>query len=135
VRTIVTSQAVIDEIVAHARDDRPNECCGLLGGSGDRIATAYRTRNAFEDPMRFNIHPSDLFQVLERELPAAGEELVAMYHSHPVSEARPSQTDINLSDNWPGTVWVICSLAEAEPVVRAWTITDGAADEVELAVE
>jgi proteasome lid subunit RPN8/RPN11 len=57
-----------------------------------------------------------------------------MYHSHPVSEARPSQTDINLSDNWPGTVWLICSLAEDEPVVRAWSIAEGAATEVELVV-
>jgi [CysO sulfur-carrier protein]-S-L-cysteine hydrolase len=128
------SAAHLDAIVAHAREDLPNECCGLLGGRGDEVTSVHRTRNAFEDPMRFNIHPSDLFRVLERELPAAGEELVAMYHSHPVSAAEPSQTDINLSDNWPGTVWLICSLAEDEPVVRAWSISDGAATEVELAV-
>jgi proteasome lid subunit RPN8/RPN11 len=126
--------AHLEEIVAHAREDLPNECCGLVGGKGDEVTSVRRTRNAFEDPMRFNIHPSDLFRVLEKELPEAGEELLAMYHSHPVSEARPSQTDINLSDNWPGTVWLICSLAEDEPVVRAWSIAEGAATEVELVV-
>lgn len=126
--------ALLDEIVAHAREDLPNECCGLVGGSGEEAKSVYRTRNAFESPMRFNIHPSDLFRVLEQEIPESGQELVAMYHSHPVSEARPSQTDINLSENWPGTVWLICSLAEDEPVVRAWSIGDGAATEVELAV-
>lgn len=126
--------ALLEEIVAHAREDLPNECCGLVGGTDDEARSVYRTRNAFADPMRFNIHPSDLFRVLEREIPDAGEELLAMYHSHPVSAAEPSQTDINLSDNWPGTVWLICSLAEDEPVVRGWTISDGAATEVELAV-
>jgi proteasome lid subunit RPN8/RPN11 len=126
--------ALLEEIVTHAREDLPNECCGLVGGKGDEVTSVYRTRNAFENPMRFNIHPSDLFRVLEREIPEAGEELVAMYHSHPVSAAEPSQTDINLSDNWPGTVWLICSLAEDEPVVRAWSISDNAATEVELAV-
>jgi proteasome lid subunit RPN8/RPN11 len=128
------SAAHLDAIVAHAREDLPNECCGLVGGKGDEVTSVHRTRNAFEDPMRFNIHPSDLFRVLEKEIPDAGEELLAMYHSHPVSEARPSQTDINLSDNWPGTIWLICSLAESEPVVRAWSIADGAATEVELVV-
>ena len=128
------SAAHLEAIVTHAQEDLPNECCGLVGGKGDEVTGVHRTRNAFEDPMRFNIHPSDLFRVLEKELPEAGEELVAMYHSHPVSEARPSQTDINLSDNWPGTIWLICSLAEDEPVVRAWSIADGEATEVELAV-
>lgn len=128
------SASLLEQIIAHAREDLPNECCGLVGGEGDDARTIYRTRNAFESPMRFNIHPSDLFRVLERELPEAGEELVAMYHSHPVSAAEPSQTDINLSENWPGTIWLICSLAEEEPVVRAWSIADGAATEVELAV-
>lgn len=129
-----TTQQVLDEIVAHALEDRPNECCGLIGGREGRAVTAYRTRNAFESPMRFEIHPSDQFRIQEREMPAAGEELIAMYHSHPVSEARPSQTDINLAELLPGLIWLICSLAGPEPVVRAWRIEGDAAEEVELAV-
>ncbi len=126
---------LIDEIVAHAREDAPNECCGLVGGSDGAAATIYRTRNEFASPMRFNIHPSDLFRVVEREMPEAGEELVAMYHSHPVSEAAPSQTDINLAEGWPGVVWLICSLADPDaPAVRAFLIEGTSAEEVELAV-
>ncbi len=126
---------LIDEIVAHAREDAPNECCGLVGGSDGAAATIYRTRNEFASPMRFNIHPSDLFRVVEREMPEAGEDLVAMYHSHPVSEAAPSQTDINLAEGWPGVVWLICSLADDDaPVVRAFLIEGTSAEEVELAV-
>jgi proteasome lid subunit RPN8/RPN11 len=126
---------IIDEIVAHAREDAPHECCGLVGGKDGEPVTAYRTRNAFESPMRFNIHPSDLFRVLEKDMPDAGEELLALYHSHPVSEAAPSQTDINLAENWPGTIWLICSLADPdEPVVRGFLIDGTDVEEVELAV-
>lgn len=129
-----TTREVLEEIIAHAREDRPNECCGLIGGRDGVAVTAYRARNTFESPMRFEIHPGDQFRIQEQEMPAAGEELVAMYHSHPVSEARPSQTDINLAELLPGLIWVICSLAGDEPVVRAWRIEDEAAEEVELAV-
>lgn len=129
------TQELLDEVVAHARDDLPNECCGMIGGAEDRAATVYRARNAFESPLRFDVHPSDLFRIVEREMPAAGEELLAIYHSHPNSEAYPSQTDVNLAEGWPDPLWVICSLADPEtPVVRAFSIRDGGVEEVELAV-
>jgi [CysO sulfur-carrier protein]-S-L-cysteine hydrolase len=129
------TEAVIGEIIAHAREDLPNECCGMVGGSDGRATTAYRARNAFESPLRFDVHPSDLFRIVEREIPAAGEELMAIYHSHPNSEAYPSQTDINLAEGWPDPIWVICSLADpGAPAVRGFAIRDGAVEEVELAI-
>jgi [CysO sulfur-carrier protein]-S-L-cysteine hydrolase len=128
------TEAVIDDIIAHAREDLPNECCGMIGGSDGRGSTVYRARNAFESPLRFDVHPADLFRIVEREIPAAGEELMAIYHSHPNSEAYPSQTDINLAEGWPDPIWVICSLADPDaPAVRAFAIRDGAVEEVELA--
>ena len=64
-----------------------------------------------------------------------GEELVGIYHSHTKSEAYPSQTDINLAENWPDPLYLICSLENSdEPVVRAFAIRDGAVEEVELDV-
>ena len=129
------SQDLIDEIVAHARADLPNECCGMIGGSDGTATTIYRARNAFESPLRFDVHPSDLFRIVEREIPAAGEQLLAIYHSHPNSEAYPSQTDINLAEGWPDPLWVICSLADPQaPVVNAFAIGGGGVQEVELAV-
>lgn len=127
------SQKILDEIVTHARGDLPNECCGMIGGVDGEARTVYRARNAFESPLRFDVHPSDLFRIVEREMPEAGEELIAIYHSHPSSEAAPSQTDINLAEGWPDPLWVICSLADAEaPVVRAFAISDGV-EEIEIA--
>jgi proteasome lid subunit RPN8/RPN11 len=129
------AQAVIDEIVAHSREDAPNECCGLIGGRDGEARTVYRAKNAFASPTRYHVEDGDLFRIVEREIPAAGEELVGIYHSHLVSEAYPSQTDINLADGWPDPLYLICSLADREaPVVRAFAIRDGAVEEAGLEV-
>lgn len=106
----------------------------MIGGTDGTARTVYRARNTFESPLRFDVHPSDLFRIVEREIPAAGEELLAIYHSHPSSEAYPSQTDINLAEGWPDPLWVICSLADPDaPVVRGFAIRDGAVEEIDLA--
>jgi [CysO sulfur-carrier protein]-S-L-cysteine hydrolase len=125
---------LIDEVIAHAGEEAPNECCGLIGGSNGRAATVYRARNEFASPLRYNVHPDDLLRITN-EISATGEELTAIYHSHTRSEAYPSQTDINLAENWPGPVYLICSLAGAKPEVRGFEIRDGAVEEVELDVE
>jgi [CysO sulfur-carrier protein]-S-L-cysteine hydrolase len=125
---------LLDEIVSHARAEAPNECCGLVGGTDGRATTVYRARNEFEDPRRYNVHPQDLFRIT-REIEERGEELAAIYHSHTMSDAYPSQTDINLAANWPDPLYLICSLAGSGPAVRAYTIRDGAVAEAELVVE
>lgn len=129
------SSELVDQIVAHALEDRPNECCGMVGGSDGEARTIYPAHNAFESPRRYTVDERDLFRITQREIPDAGEELVGIYHSHPNSEAFPSQTDINLAENWPDPLYLICSLADADnPVLRAFAIRDGAVEEVELAV-
>ncbi|MGH2951219.1 MAG: M67 family metallopeptidase [Solirubrobacterales bacterium] len=123
-----------DEIVAHARAEAPNECCGIVGAVDGRATTVYRARNEFEDPRRYNVHPQDLFRIIS-EIEEHGEELAAIYHSHTKSEAYPSQTDVNLAVNWPDPLYAICSLAGPEPVLRAFWIRDAAVEEVELDVD
>jgi len=125
---------LLDEIVAHAREEVPNECCGLIAGADGRATQVHRARNEFASPMRFNVHPQDLIRITTA-IEDAGEELAAIYHSHPRSEAYPSQTDVNLAANWPDPLWLICSLAEREPILRAFTIRDGQVEEVELDVD
>lgn len=122
---------LLDEIVAHAREEVPNECCGLVGGRDGAAATVYRARNEFASPTRYNVHPQDLIRIVN-EIEAVGEELAAIYHSHTRSEAYPSQTDVNLAANWPDPVYVICSLALEEPEVRGFRIRDGSIAEVEI---
>jgi [CysO sulfur-carrier protein]-S-L-cysteine hydrolase len=128
------AQSLIDEIVAHAREEAPNECCGLVAGRSGVATRVFRARNEMASPLAYNVHPQDLLRITN-EIEAAGEELAAIYHSHTRSPAEPSQTDINLAANWPDPVYLICSVADADaPVVRGWHLRDGKVAEVELRV-
>jgi proteasome lid subunit RPN8/RPN11 len=126
-------QALIDEMVAHAREDAPNECCGMVGGRDGEAATLYRAANAEASPLRYSIDAQEQFRLM-REIEEAGEELVAIYHSHTRSPAYPSQTDVNLAA-WPDAVYVIVSLQDAEsPEVKGFWIRDGEIGDAELDV-
>ncbi|MEO8091225.1 MAG: M67 family metallopeptidase [bacterium] len=122
---------LVEEIVAHAREGAPNECCGLVSGREREALSVRRAPNLFASPRRFEVGG---LPGLLSEIEADGEEMIGMYHSHPRSEAYPSQTDINLAWGWPGILWLICSLAGDEPEVRCFEITDARVDEVELEI-
>lgn len=124
---------LLDEIVAHAREDAPNECCGLVGGRDGRATSVHRAENLYPSPLRFEVaNPVPLLRAIEE----AGEELVAIYHSHTRSDAYPSQTDVNMARGWPDPLWVICSLQDPDdPVVRAFTIRDDVVTPVELTTD
>lgn len=127
-------QDLIDEIVAHSRDDLPNECCGLIGGRHGEATTVHRARNAAATWLRYEVHPSDQIRIMDR-IESDGQEMVGIYHSHTKSEAYPSQTDINLAAAWPDPLYLICSLADPDdPVVRAFAIRDGRVEEADLDV-
>src|SRR5712692_8725966 len=86
----------LDEICAHAREASPHECCGLIGGTTDGTArTIYRMRNVAADPLvTYEAAPEDLF-VAQRSMRERGEQLIALYHSHPRStDPEPSETDV-----------------------------------------
>lgn len=128
------SQRLVEEIVAHAREDLPNECCGMVGGADGAAATVYRAENAEASPLRYSIDATEQFRLM-KAIEAAGEELTAIYHSHTKSAAYPSQTDVNLA-GWPEAVYLIVSLAEPEaPELKGFWIRDGEIAEAELAVE
>src|SRR5215210_2252558 len=131
----------LDAMVAHAREEAPNECCGMLAARDGTAVRVYRARNAAASPRRYEVHPTDQFRIQD-EIEGAGLELGAIYHSHTRSEPVPSQTDINLAltddgrmELWPGTLYVIVGLTGSEPDVRCWRIeTGGGFGEVALEV-
>jgi proteasome lid subunit RPN8/RPN11 len=131
---MLISAELRDELVAHARDDAPNECCGMIAARDGQFTVHYRARNEFESPLRFQIDSADQIRITN-EIEARGEQIGAIFHSHPNSEAAPSQTDVNLARWWPGVLWVICSLASEQPVLRAFRIDGSVVEEVELSVE
>ena len=128
------TRELYDEMIAHARQEAPNECCGMVGAStSDSQAVAvYRARNAEASPLRFRIDPDEQLD-LHNRIEDAGLELGAIYHSHTRTAPYPSQTDINFAANWPGVEWIIVGLAGGEPpLVRSYLITEGEVEEVRL---
>lgn len=119
----------VDEMVAHAREDLPNECCGIIAGKDGQAVKLFRARNAEASPYRYNLHPNDLFKIY-RECDENGwDYLWLIYHSHVASEAYPSPTDIRLAPS-AETHYVVVSLQDAaSPVARAYRIKDGVATE------
>lgn len=130
------AKSIVEEIVAHAREDLPNECCGLIGGGDGEAKTLYRARNAFASPFSYRVDGGDQYRIIEKEMRERSEELVAIYHSHTKSPAYPSQTDLNEAVSWPEQVYLIVSLADPDaPDVKAYWLKDGKIAEAELVVE
>jgi proteasome lid subunit RPN8/RPN11 len=127
------SQQLLEEIVAHARADAPNECCGMISSRDGEAVAVHRTRNIHASPTRYELDPKEQLQVLN-EIDDAGHELGAIYHSHPRTEPEPSPTDVNLARWWPEPLYLIVGLKRDEPDVRAWRIVDGVVSEAALEV-
>jgi [CysO sulfur-carrier protein]-S-L-cysteine hydrolase len=128
---------LLQELIDAARAGLPNEACGLLVSDGYAAdgASPMRyvpLRNAADSPYRYLINPQEQLSVW-LELEEANQVPWAIVHSHVASPAVPSATDVGLAF-FPDSLYVICSLADDVPTVRAWSIRDGAVSEVQLAV-
>ena len=119
-----------DFLIAHAREEAPNECCGYARLGSGRVEEVFRATNQRASPYGYDLDGRSLLAA--NALDEEGFE-VAIYHSHPRSAAEPSQTDINLAF-YPHWRYLIVSL-EGEPQVRAWRIEDGNVSEEEIVVE
>ena len=124
------SQAHLDELIAHAREDAPNECCGYVRARDDVVDEVFRAENLRHSPYGYELDNASLFAA--NDLDDEGWQ-VGVYHSHPRSAAEPSQTDINLA-TYPHWTYLIVSLA-GDPHVRAWKMADGRVEEEELVVD
>ena len=134
-----------DEMIAHAKEDAPNECCGILGGIGEEVKQVYRTRNSEASPVKYRIDSKDQFRV-QKELESKGWDYVGLYHSHTFSEAYPSPTDVSLAtyvdeesgkkrSAWPGMLYFLVSLRNPEsPEVRGFHIEDGEIREEDVVI-
>lgn len=133
---LILEQQYIDEMIAHAKEEAPNECCGIIAGKDGRATKLYRATNAEASPYRYSVDTKDLLRI-HREVDDNDQEFLVIYHSHTHTEAYPSPTDVRLA-SWPDAYYVLVSLMdEAKPVVRAFRIVEGAVTEeaIELAGE
>lgn len=126
------SRSFIDEVVRHAREEAPNECCGIVAAKDGSAVKVFRTRNAEASPVRYGLDPHEQYRIM-KEIDESGWSLGAIYHSHTGSPAYPSQTDVNLAF-YPESLYLIVSLQSREPDIRAFRIVDGRVEEVELAI-
>lgn len=110
-------------MLAHAREEAPRECCGLLVGKGESIVRSVRARNRDAKATRYLIDPEDHFAAI-RGARADGLAVIGAYHSHPSSEAVPSPTDVADANSGSDFLYVIVSLLNEE--VRAYRIEGGA---------
>ena len=132
-----------EEALAHLRAGVPNEACGVLAGVDGKVDAVYPMRNAEESPVAYRFDEREQLEVF-REVEDRGWDLLAFFHSHTHTEARPSPTDVRHA-HWesdageptpayPGTRYVIVSLMDEEPEVRAFTFRGGAPVEEEVRI-
>lgn len=131
--------SLAEAVMAHARAELPNEACGLISGSlaSGRATTFHPARNVEASPLRYNVHPEDLVRITFA-IEDAGEDLVAIFHSHTRSAALPSATDRRTA-MYPEPFYLLATLTAAESpperALRAWRIAAGEAIEVSLSIE
>ena len=135
--SVELSADIVQALIDHARAEYPNEMCGLIVGDraaadGGRPLRWEPTRNRAASPLRYEIHPDDLLR-LTIETENSGNEFWAIVHSHTHSPPRPSPTDVGLAF-YPEAIYLLVSLADAEPAVATWRIVGGEIYPVELIV-
>lgn len=115
------------EIVEHARETNPYECCGILAGINDTASHLYRIRNTSSNPHRYLMDPQQQLDVI-LETRNHGRDLLAFYHSHPRNRAYPSATDVREAQRsgWLGEdiYYILVSLETDEPDIRAFHIME-----------
>jgi len=132
---VLIARALLDELIAHAREEAPNECCGVVAvqpGAPARAVRVHRAVNTAASPLRFEVDGQELLRTIDA-IEQHGCELGAIYHSQTRTAPYPSQTDINFAANWPGVEWIIVGLAGGEaPHARSYLIEGGEIEEVPL---
>ena len=130
------ARSMLDEIVAQARAEAPNECCGIVGSRDGRAVQRFPARNAKASPLAYDIDGADLRRIYD-ELDERELEVGIIYHSHTRSDPVPSQTDINLaSPFFPDVVYLIVGVKDPErDDIRAWHIRDKQVSPAALEVE
>jgi [CysO sulfur-carrier protein]-S-L-cysteine hydrolase len=127
------SQSMVDEIVSHAREELPDECCGLIAAKDGAAVMVFPATNAEASPVRYGLDPHEQYKIM-MEIEDRGWTLGGIYHSHTRSPAYPSQTDVNLAF-YPEALYLIVSLEDPKrPDLRAFRIVDGRIDEAEIAI-
>jgi proteasome lid subunit RPN8/RPN11 len=132
---VLLPQTVLAEMLAHARDESPSECCGLLVGRRGVVDASVRARNLETGPTRYLIDPQDHFAAMKAAR-ARGLHVIGAYHSHPAQAAgvlAPSPSDIAEASGGSDFLYVIVSPVDGGAV--AYFVKRGAVVLVNLVNE
>ncbi|MBI3354112.1 MAG: M67 family metallopeptidase [Nitrospirae bacterium] len=123
----------IDDIISHAKEAAPLECCGILAGKDGTVTDMYKMNNTENDPDKYLMDAKEQFAVV-KDIRAKGIDMLAIYHSHPHSPARPSGIDTKLAF-YPDAIYIIISLQDSEmPVIKGFLIRDGKVEETAIKI-
>ncbi len=126
-------QEVYKQIVGEAYDEAPLECCGYLAGDGKTISRAYPMKNMDKSRVHYSFDPEEQLKTV-KEIRKKNLKVLAVYHSHPETPARPSEEDIRLAYD-PHVSHVIISLCGEKEDVRSFKILKGQAEREELTIQ
>ena len=129
---LIISHAHFEAMREHAIARLPEEACGVLAGRNGRCASVIPLVNALHSPTRYAVAPEDLFDVLTT-LNEKSWELLAIFHSHPQGEARPSATDTDEA-YYPNSAYLILAPVGDDWICRAFVIRDQAVSEIALRI-
>ena len=125
---------MVDQIWRHARRDHPDECCGVIAGREGHATRLFEMVNAERSPTGFTFDSTEWLKVY-RDIDDADEDLLVVYHSHTMTEAYPSRTDVRWSANTPDTSWLLVSTrADADEIASFRISADGVICAEELVV-
>jgi [CysO sulfur-carrier protein]-S-L-cysteine hydrolase len=129
---LIIPKEIIDEIIEQAKNGLPEEICGYLAGNDRKVTRRFPLTNVDHSPEHFSFDPAEQFKTV-KEARNADLEILANYHSHPETPARPSQEDIRLAFD-PTISYVIVSLAAELPDIKSFRINKGEVDKEEIVI-
>ncbi len=132
-RSLKIPNSIFSEMLQQARAEAPIEACGILAGRGHQVERLYKMKNTDNSRDHFLMAPAEQFPVV-KDIRSADLEMLAIYHSHPETPARPSEEDIRLALT-PNVIYVILSLKDSDnPDINGFLIKDTNVTEVPVSV-
>lgn len=131
---IIIPKSIINQMIEQAKAEFPNEGCGILAGQGNKVSHIYKMVNSEKSAESFFMDPKEQFSVIKK-MRQDNLEMLAIYHSHPSTPARPSAKDIEMA-LYPQASYLIISLEKRnEPLIRAFQIKEGKVEEEKIEIE
>ncbi|TAN40615.1 MAG: M67 family peptidase [Nitrospirae bacterium] len=119
---------IFDEMMAHCKAGLPDEACGILAGTGSKVSKLYGMSNTEPSPVSYFMDPAEQFAAM-KDMRNNGLSMLAIFHSHPASEAFPSAKDVGLAF-YDNAAYVIVSLMRERPEVKAFSIKENKVREI-----